>query len=223
MGGYAMSTKTKRMVIIGMLSAVAYLVMLARIPVVLFLKYEAKDVVVTMGGFMLGPVAAMAISVVVSLLEMFTVSDTGVIGLVMNILSSFAFAVTASVVYTRKRSVAGAAVGLVCGIVTTTIVMLLWNYLITPLYMNTSRADIAAMLVPAFLPFNLIKTSLNAALVVFLYKPVVMGLRGINMLEKTSSPDGEPQPKTTAVALYIAGVVLACTCILAILVKNGII
>ena len=29
-----------------------------------------------------------------------------------------------------------------------TVLMLLWNYIITPLYMHTARADVAAMLVP---------------------------------------------------------------------------
>ena len=36
--------------------------------------------------------------------------------------------------------------------------MLLWNYLITPLYTpGFTRADIAAMLPTVFLPFNLVK------------------------------------------------------------------
>ena len=46
-----------------------------------------------------------------------------------------------------------------------TVLMLLWNYIITPLYMHTARADVAAMLVPVFLPFNLLKGVLVVGLV----------------------------------------------------------
>ena len=64
----------RKLVLMAMLAAVAYLLMMAiRIPVVLFLKYEPKDVVITIGGFLLGPLASLVISGVVSLIEM--VSD----------------------------------------------------------------------------------------------------------------------------------------------------
>ena len=47
---------TRQWVLMAMLSALAYLIMsLVRIPVVLFLKYEPKDVIITVGGFLMGP------------------------------------------------------------------------------------------------------------------------------------------------------------------------
>ena len=55
--------RTKQMVTMGMMAALAYIVMVfIRIPVVLFLKYEPKDVIITIGGFIYGPVAAFLIS-----------------------------------------------------------------------------------------------------------------------------------------------------------------
>ena len=82
----------KKLVLLAMLAAVAYMIVaLIRIPVVLFLSYEPKDVVVTVGGFLLGPMASFLISLLVSLVEMVTISDTGVIGMLMNILSSLLF------------------------------------------------------------------------------------------------------------------------------------
>ena len=60
---------TRQWVLMAMLSALAYLIMsLVRIPVVLFLKYEPKDVIITVGGFLMGPLASFLISLVVSLL-----------------------------------------------------------------------------------------------------------------------------------------------------------
>ena len=53
-----------------MLAAFAYMIMaLVRIPVVLFLKYEPKDVIITIGGFLLGPMASFIVSLVVSLIS----------------------------------------------------------------------------------------------------------------------------------------------------------
>lgn len=86
-----------------MLCAIAYaLVAVCRIPVVLFLKYEPKDVVIAMGGFMMGPLASLLISTVVSLVEMVTVSDNGFYGLLMNILSTCAFACPAAFIYKKS-------------------------------------------------------------------------------------------------------------------------
>ena len=84
--------KNKKLVSMAMLCALAYLVMLVgRIPIVLFLKYDPKDIVIAIGGFLYGPMSAFLISAVVSVVEMVTVSDTGLWGLLMNVLSTCAF------------------------------------------------------------------------------------------------------------------------------------
>ena len=50
-----MKFNTKQIAMIGMLCAIAFVaVALIRIPVVSFLKYEPKDVIVAMGGFKIG-------------------------------------------------------------------------------------------------------------------------------------------------------------------------
>jgi riboflavin transporter FmnP len=165
--------KMKKLTVLAMLSAIAYVaVALLRFPVVLFLSYEPKDVVIAIGGFLYGPLAALGISLVVSFIEMLTISSTGWIGFVMNFLSSAAFAGTAALLYRKKRTQGSAIAGLFGGALLMTVLMLLWNYLITPLYMHTARADVAAMLVPVFLPFNLLKGVLVSLLTFFLYKRV---------------------------------------------------
>jgi len=81
--------RTKRLTSLALLSAMAYIaVFLVRIPVVSFLKYEPKDVIITVGGFLFGPLSAFIISLVTALLEMVTISETGIIGCIMNLLSS---------------------------------------------------------------------------------------------------------------------------------------
>lgn len=50
-----MNSKTKRITVIGMLCAITYVTMVVgRIPIILFLKYDPSDVIVTLGGFIWG-------------------------------------------------------------------------------------------------------------------------------------------------------------------------
>lgn len=209
---------TKKITMIGMLCAVAYLVMaFLRVPVVMFLKYDPKDVIIAIGGFIMGPLEAFLISLIVSIIEMFTVSDTGFIGCVMNIISSCAFACTAAFVYKKIHTLPGAVFGLALGIITSTAMMLLWNYLITPLYMGTPRETIAGMLLPIFLPFNAVKGILNMGFTLMLYKPIITALRQAGMVERSKTES----KKTLFIGVYLIGGLLLATGILAVLVLSG--
>ena len=210
----------KKLVLLAMLAAVAFLmVALIRIPVVLFLNYEPKDVIIAVAGFLLGPMASFVISLVVSFLEMITISTTGPIGAIMNLLSTCSFACTAALIYKRRRTLGGAVAGLLAGSVAMIGVMLLWNYLITPLYMTgTSRADVAAMLVPIFLPFNALKAGCNTALTLILYKPLVLALRKAGLIPKANA-----KPASAKWGIYLLGAGLLATCILLLLAWRGII
>ena len=56
-----------------------------------------------------GPVSAAAVALVVALVEMVTVSDTGFIGFFMNVLSTCAFVLPAAWMYKRRHTLKGAA------------------------------------------------------------------------------------------------------------------
>lgn len=211
---------TQELTTLAMITAIAYaLVASIRIPVVLFLKYEPKDVIIAIGGFIMGPMAVVISSVVVALLEMFTISETGIIGCIMNCLSTCSFACTAAMVYKRDHTMRGAITGLAVGAGFMTCVMLLWNYLITPLYMGVSRTDVAGLLIPAFLPFNLLKAGLNSSITLLLYKPLVVSLRKAGLLP-ASHGSGKGGARTGV--LLFAGLLLI-TCVLFVLVLRGII
>ncbi len=215
-----MNSKTKKIVIIAMLCAIAYAVMVVgRVPVVLFLKYDPKDVIITIGGFLFGPLTAFLVSVVVSLVEMVSVSDTGIIGCIMNILSTCAFACTAAYIYKKKHTLSGAVIGLAAGCVLMTIVMLLWNYLFTPIYLGYPREAVAEMLLPVFLPFNLLKGGLNMAITLLIYKPIVTGLRKAGLIE-LSDQKAEKGKRT---GIILISLFLLATCIFFVLVLKGIV
>lgn len=216
------NTKTKKIAIIGVLCAIAYVVMVVgRIPVVMFLKYDPKDVVIAIAGFIYGPMTSFLMSLVVSLVEMVTVSETGPIGLVMNVLSTCSFACLAAFIYKRKHTLGGAVMGLAAGTALMTIVMLLWNYLLTPIYMGYPREAVVKMLIPAFLPFNLLKGGLNTALTMLLYKPIVKALRQAGLIERSVVLGANGKGKHTGV--IILSVVLLVTCVFFVLVMQGIV
>ena len=207
----------KRLVLLGVFAALAYAaVCLIRIPAVAFLKYEPKDVIIVMGGLILNPLASLIISVVTALIEMFTISETGIIGCVMNMLSSVCYACTAAWIYKHKRTLSGAVTGLAFGSVLMVAVMLLWNWLITPLYMGVSRSDVVGMLIPVFLPFNAVKALLNSALVLCLYKPLITALRKTRLVPAASAREGGFK-----FGLYLPAILVLITGILMLLVLQG--
>ena len=196
-------TNVKTMVSLGMLTGIAYVVMLLSkmLPSVNgFLDFDFKDVVICIGGFIFGPLSAAAISIVVALIEMMTISHTGPIGLIMNILATCSFCCTASYVYKRRHTKTGAIEGLALGVVCLVGVMLLWNYLITPIYQGVPRDVVAAMLPTVFLPFNLVKGGLNMAATLLLYKPVVSALRKTGLVAPSKS--GQQKKFNAGFALF---------------------
>ena len=214
-----MDSKTKKITTTAMLCAIAYvMVVIGRIPVVLFLKYDPKDIIITLGGLIWGPMTSFIVSVVVSLIEMVTISENGVLGCIMNIISTCSFACTASVIYKKKRTLSGAVIGLVTGSLMMVLVMLLWNYLITPIYMGYPREAVAKLLVPAFLPFNLLKAGLNAGFTFLLYKPVTTALRKAGYIFESQNMQSRKP-----IGLWLFSGAIVITCILLILSFNGII
>ncbi len=220
------SEKLKKLVLLAMFAAFAYVaVLVLRFPVVAFppLKYEPKDVIIVLCGFMMGPIEAIVVSAVVSFIEMITASETGIIGCIMNIVSTVSFVGVASLIYKYKRKPLGAVIGLVTGVLFSTAVMLFWNYMIIPLYsVGTTREAVASILLPVLLPFNLAKNTLNAALTLLIYKPLVRALRRAKLL-----PGGgisENGKKNNVIVTFIlVGVVAIIACVLVFIKLAGII
>lgn len=167
-------SNTKVLTGLAMFAAIAYAVMVVgRIPIVLFLKYDPKDFVLVIASFIYGVIPASIITLIVAVIEMVTVSDTGFWGLLMNVVASLAFLIPASYFFHRSKSVKNIVLGLVFSTIIMTIIMLIWNWVVTPIYMEVPRDDVVKLLIPAILPFNLIKGFANSAIVALLYKRVL--------------------------------------------------
>ena len=215
---------TKQLVTLAMLSAIAYAVMFMSkaLPSVNgFLDFDFKDVIICVGGFIYGPLAAALMSILVAFIELVTISGTGLWGFLMNCLATCAFCCTACYVYKKRHTQRGAVLGLALGVVCLVVVMLLWNFLITPIYTGYPREVVTAMLLPVFLPFNLAKGGMNMAVTLLLYKPIVTALRRAKLAPPSHS-QGQPGKKGSAGSLLFSAALLATFVTLA-LVLMGVI
>lgn len=178
--------KIRRMVVIAMFAAMAYVAMLVIHIKVSFLTLDVKDAVITLCGLYFGPLSALFISVLVPLIEFATVSDTGLYGLIMNILGSVSFSVTASLIYKWKKSFSGAILALTSAAFVLTGVMMLGNLIVTPYFMGVDIATVRGMIPTLLLPFNLLKAIINVGVVLLLYKHLSTALRKAGFLPRKS-------------------------------------
>ena len=196
----------KKLSVTAMLCAVAYLCMLLFKFKISFLTFDIKDAFLAVTAFLYGPLYGIISAVLVAFLEFLSVSDTGIYGLIMNALSSAAFAGICGLVYKYRRTLFGAILGAVLAVLAMTAVMLAANLFITPFYMGVARGQVAAMIPTLFLPFNVIKGVVNMALTLLIYKPITGAFKKAGVVVSTSG--GSFNKKNfaivTAVSIIIA-------------------
>lgn len=202
---------TKKITTIGMLCAMAIIINLMIsfpiIPSVSFLKYDPKDIIIVIGGFIFGPLTSLIMSAITSVLEIVYRGGT-ILDILMNMISTCTFAITAAYCYQKMHTKKGAVLGLVFGIIACTVSMIIWNYVIDPIYFQMPRSAVVAML-PAIALFNIIKCGLNMAVTLFLYKPVITILRNTNLVEKHEETSSLSQDiMILASFILITGIVL---------------
>ena len=212
----------KKMALIGVFSAFAFVLTLLSnlipISVAGFLSYDPKDIIVAIAGFILGPSSALIISVITGILEL-SISSTGIIGCIMNIISTAAFAGVSSLIYKKNRSIKGAIFGLIIACLVTTGLMIAWNAFVTPYYMHVPRETVYSMLLPVFLPFNLIKTGINATLTILIYKPIVKALRKIKIIKESE----RATPSKSNLGVILVSVFILVSLIFAFLIISKVI
>ena len=77
---------------------------------------------------------------------------------------------------------------------------------------------VVELLLPVFLPFNLLKGGLNASITFLLYKPIVTALRKSGYV---ATLENEARQKHTGLLMLASFIIV--TCVLIILSMNGII
>ena len=173
-----MNKNVKKLTMMAMLSAISvvlvYLVRFPVFPAAAFLEYDPADIPVLIGGFMYGPLAGIAITVIASAVQAFTVSAAnGVYGFLMHVIATSALVITSSVIYkAMKKTNKGEIIGLICGTAMMCGVMMIANHYITAYYFQLDRSIVDAMLIPTILPFNFIKAGVNSLIAFLVRKPL---------------------------------------------------
>jgi len=154
-------------------------------PAAPFLEYDPADIPIFIATFAFGPVGGVILTAVVSFIQGFTVSAaSGIIGVLMHLLATGSFALVAGFIYKKNRSRKGSITALISGVGVMVGVMVLWNIVVTPIYMGVDQSVVIGMLVPVIIPFNLIKAGVNAAITMVLYKHIGKLFKKSGVLQK---------------------------------------
>lgn len=137
-------------------------------PAAPFLEYDFSGVICLIAAFAYGPAAGVTVSLLTYVPHLFK----NPIGALMNMAIMVSFALLASLIYHHKRSRKQALLGLIAGAVLAIIVALGLNVVATPLYYHIAVSKYLAMIIPVYLPFNLLKMGLHSIITFLCYKPV---------------------------------------------------
>lgn len=185
---------TREITIIGMLGAVATILMLFEIPLPFapsFYEIDLSEVPVLVGCFALGPVAGVLIELVKIILNLILNGTmTAGVGEFANFCIGISFCIPAGIIYNRKKTKKGAIIGLVSGTLIMTFLGCFINaYVMLPTYakafqipiegliemgtkVNASITDLFTFVMFAVVPFNLIKGILVSIVVLLIYKKI---------------------------------------------------
>lgn len=186
---------TTRMITqIGMLGAIATVLMLFEIPLPFapsFYEIDFSEVPVLIGCFSMGPLAGALIELVKIILN-FIINGTATAGVgeVANYIIGIAFCIPAGLIYKKKKTKKGAVIGLATGTVFMTILGCFVNaYILLPTYaaafkmpidalvgmgtaVNANITDLFTFVMFAVAPFNLLKGVMDSIIVIAVYKKI---------------------------------------------------
>lgn len=150
------------------LSMALSLVSFPLFPAAPFLKYDPSGIIALLAALIYGPTGAFTVGILGFLPHFFT----NPIGALINVLVTLALILPAAFI-TRKHSGRSAVAGsLALGGILEVVVALLLNLLVTPLYAKMTIAQVAAMILPVLLPFNLLKSVIDTVCAYALARPV---------------------------------------------------
>ena len=184
----------KAIVKIGMLAAVAVILMLFEIPLPFapsFYEIDFSEVPVLVGCFAMGPFAGALIELIKILLNfVLTGTQTAGVGEIANFIIGCALCVPAGLIYRRNRTRKSALIGMAVGTVTMTVLGCLINaFVLLPTYaaafgmpidalvsmgtaVNAHITDLVTFVMFAVAPFNLLKGVLVSVIVFLIYKKI---------------------------------------------------
>lgn len=193
--------KTKTIVEIGMLGAIATVLMLFEFPLPFiappFYEIDLSEVPVLVGAFALGPMAGATIELVKILINLIiNGTNTAFVGEIGNYILGCAFIMPAAFIYKQKKTKTNALLGMIVGTIFLTVFGCLLNaYVLLPTYaaafgmsidaiielgsaVNGNITNVTTFVIIAVAPFNLIKGAAVSIITLLIYKHISPILKG---------------------------------------------
>ena len=187
-------TSIRYMARVAVLTAIASVLMLWEFPLWFapgFYKLDVSEAVILMGGFALGPGAAILIEFLKNLINiLLNGTTTAYIGEMANFITGCAFVVPAAVIYKYHKNKKSALISMVAASLSLMVIGSLLNYFVLiPAFsrfynlpvediigmgaaVNPLVTDLKSLVVWAVAPFNLVKGVICSTLAMLLYKRV---------------------------------------------------
>lgn len=194
-------TKTRKLVEIGMLGAIATVLMLFEFPIPFiappFYEMDLSEVPVLVGAFALGPVAGATIELIKILINlMINGTATAFVGEIGNYIIGCSFIIPAALIYKKRKSKKHALIGMIVGTLVMTIFGCFLNaYVLLPTYaaafgmpidvivgmgtaINANINSVMTFVIIAVAPFNILKGVVVSVVTMLIYKHISPILKG---------------------------------------------
>ena len=195
------NNKTRKLVEIGMLGAIATVLMLFEFPIPFiappFYELDFSEVPVLVGAFALGPMAGATIELVKILINLLiNGTATAFVGEIGNYLLGCSFIIPAALIYKKHKTKKNALIAMVIGTIVMTVFGCFLNaYILLPTYatafgmpidaivgmgsaINANINDVMTFVVIAVAPFNIIKGGVVSVITLLIYKHISPILKG---------------------------------------------
>ena len=195
------SKKTRTLVEIGMLGAIATVLMLFEFPIPFiappFYELDFSEVPVLVGAFALGPVAGATIELVKILINLLiNGTATAFVGEIGNYILGCSFIIPAALIYKKKKSKKIALAAMIVGTISMTVFGCLLNaYVLLPTYaaafgmpidaiigmgsaINGNITNVMTFVIMAVAPFNILKGIMVSLITMLIYKHISPILKG---------------------------------------------
>lgn len=185
-----------RMVKVGILAGISYLLMFIQLPIPIappFMKVDLADVPALIGGFAMGPLYGVLIQLIKNVLNL-SKTMTGGVGELSNFVVGSTFVLVSSLIYRDKKTRKNSILALVFGVIAMSAVATLSNaFVVFPIYGKVMNMDLEAfagmipgnslvnnyitLMIFSVAPFNIIKGAIESIVTQILYKRISPSLK----------------------------------------------
>ena len=185
-----------RMVKVGILAGISYLLMFIQLPIPIappFMKVDFADVPALIGGFAMGPWYGVLIQLIKNVLNL-SKTMTGGVGELSNFVVGSTFVLVSSLIYRNKKTRKNSILALILGVIAMSAVATLSNaFVVFPIYSKVMNIDLEAfagmipgnslvknyitLMIFSVAPFNIITGAIESIVTQILYTRISPSLK----------------------------------------------